>query len=140
MANVMYNAAKGSLNSNPWATGTWRVLLATSSYAINIDSHVFVSAVTNELSGGNYVRKDLTNTRTVDNTNDRCDYLSDNVTWTAVTAAAGAPAFAIVYKFVTNDADSLLICQLDAVATFNGGDFTIKWDGQASNGTVFRLT
>lgn len=140
MSNVMYNAAKGSLNANDWTSGTWKVLLTTSSYAINIDTHVFVSAVTNELSGGSYVRKTLTTSRTVDNTNDRCDYLADNVTWTAVTAAAGAPAYAIVFKFVTNDADSLLICQLDAVATFNGGDFTIKFDGQASNGTVFRLT
>ena len=141
MASLIYNNAKmlignGTLN---WTSGTYRIALVTSTYTPDIDNHVYVSSITNELTGGNYVRKDTTNrTITVDSANDRADYKADNITWTAINA--GTVGAAILYKFNTNDADSQLIAYIDLTDTVtNGGDFTIKWEGQASNGRIFSI-
>jgi hypothetical protein len=142
MASSIYNNAKFAVNANGWTSGTWRVLLVNATYSPNIDTHVFVSAVTNELAGGTYVRKDLAGQAVaVDNANDRADYKADNVTWTALAAGGATAAAAVVYKFVTNDADSILIAYVDFpdVVT-NGFDLTVKWDGAASNGRVFSIT
>jgi hypothetical protein len=51
--NAKEQFARGAVN---WASDDIRCLLTTSSYTPDIDSHDFVSSVTNELSGGNYVR------------------------------------------------------------------------------------
>jgi hypothetical protein len=124
--------------TSDWDAGgqTYNVLLASTSYTPDKD-HQFVSSVTNELSGGGYVRKTTANrAATRDTTNDRVDLKADNITWTALT---GAPRYAIVFKQVTNDADSRLIACIDLTAqSLAGVDFTIKWDGQASNGTIIR--
>jgi len=145
MASLIYTNATKLIGDGTvdWDNGghTYRVLLVTPTYSIDVDGHVFVSHITNELSGTGYVRKDLANRAvTVDNANNRSDYKADNVTWTAITAANATAALAIVFKFVTNDADSPLIAAIDFPDTImNGGDFQLKWDGQASNGTLFRL-
>jgi len=137
----MYNRAKARDATFDWSAGgqTFRVLLVTSSYAPNVD-HDFVSdVVANEIAGGGYVRKDVT-TRTVtyDDANDRVDHNGDNITWTALTNTF---RYAIVYRFVTVDADSTLIEYVDLGAqSLTAQDFTIKWNAAASNGTVFRGT
>jgi hypothetical protein len=144
MANLIYNNAKKIIGdgSIDWDAGgqTFRVLLTTAAYTPDIDAHVFVSSITNELSGGAYVRKDIVNRAvTVDNANDRADYKGDNVTWTALNA--GTAAWCVLFKLVTNDADSLLIAALDIPDTLtNGTDFTLRWDSQASNGALFRIS
>jgi hypothetical protein len=144
MANLVYNNAKKIIGDGTidWdaAGQTFRLLLTTAAYTPDIDAHVFVSSVTNEHSGGAYVRKDVLNRSVVlDLTNDRADYKADNVTWTAINS--GLAAWAILFKLVTNDADSLLIAAIDIPdTTFNGTDFTIRWDSQASNGAVFRVS
>lgn len=140
MASIWYNSGKadvlkGDIDLN---ADDIRVLLATASYTPDPD-HDFVNDITNELSGGNYVRKALANESVaVDNANDRADFKADNVTWTALT---GAPRYAIYFKQVTSDADHrLLVCNDLGAQSVAGVDFTIKHDGQASNGAVARLT
>lgn len=139
-----YNNAKKLLGNGSidWASvgQTFRVLLASSSYVPDIDAHVFVSSVTNELSGGGYSRKDIVNRSIViDTTTDRADYKGDNVTWTSL--SVGAVAWVILFKLVTNDSDSLLIAAFDITGTnTNGLDFILRWDAQALNGTVFRVS
>jgi hypothetical protein len=143
VANQTYNNAKKLIGDGTfdWDAGgqTYKCLLTTSSYTPNIDTHVFVSDVTNELTGGGYVRKTLaTRTVTVDNTNDRADYKADNPVWTGLT---GSPALLVVYKEVTTDADSPLICVLDIPdQVLTSADFTVKFDAQATNGSVFRVS
>jgi hypothetical protein len=145
MASAVYNNAKelfanGGLD---WNTDDMRCLLVTSSYSPNIDTHVFVSDVTNELSGGGYVRKTLTGeTVTQNNTDDRADLSADNVTWTALGAAAGTPAKAIIFKFVSVDGDSPIVGHVDLTSppTPNGGDYTVKWNNGSTSGDIFRLT
>jgi hypothetical protein len=143
MADLTYTNFSHGLSTAvynwPTAAGqTYRVLLATTSYVPDQDNHIFVSSVTNELSGGGYVRKDITNrTASKDNANNRTDWLADCPTWTAIT---GTWRWAVVYKLVTNDADSLLIRAIDLTAvTSSGGDYLLRWDGQTSNGAVIRV-
>ena len=140
MANIIYNNAKSALNAYPWTSGTWKILLTTSSYTPDIDAHVYVSDVTNELVGTGYVRKTLAGQAvSIDTGNDRADFKANNVTWTAI--QAGTAAKAIVYRFVTVDGDSPIIACLDITpATItNGGDFTLEWDGQLVNGRLFSI-
>lgn len=143
MASRYYNTglrrvSAGDIN---WTTDDIRCLLVTSSYTPNQDTHEFVSDITNELSGGNYVRKTLANkTAAEDDASDRVDLGADNVTWTALEAVAGTPAYAIIYKHVTVDADSQLIGWIEFTTppAPNGGDWTAKWNNGASSGAIFR--
>ena len=140
MANIIYNNAKSALNAYPWTSDTWKILLTTSSYTPDIDAHVYVSDVTNELVGTGYVRKTLAGQAvSIDTGNDRADFKANNVTWTAIQADTAAKA--IVYRFVTVDGDSPIIACLDITpATItNGGDFTLEWDGQLVNGRLFSI-
>ncbi len=143
MASVVYNSAKKNVGDGYLAwdslTSTFRGLLVNASYTPDIDTHIYVSSITNELSGGGYVRKDIVGrTVSVDTGNDRADFNADNITWTAI--SGGTAAGLIIYKFVTADADSQLIAYIDFTDTvLNGGDFTLKFNNAASNGTVFRI-
>jgi hypothetical protein len=143
MASVIFNNAKKLLGDGTinWPANTIRVALVTTAYTPDIDAHLYVSSITNELSGTGYSRKDLANKSVVvDNANDRADYKADNVTWTAISASGATAGAAVVYKFGTVDGDSPLIAYVDITDTImNGGDFTIKWDNQASNGAVIRV-
>lgn len=138
MSSGIYNKAKGLEGVFDWDAGgdTYRVLLVTSTYTPNPD-HVFVSDITNELSGGSYARQDLGGRAiSIDNVNDRVDHNATNVTFTI----AGSPKYAIVYKFITNDAASPLVCWIDLGSVTLTGDLTVKWNGGALSGTVFRGT
>lgn len=123
-----------------WVDDDIRCLLTTSSFSPNQDTLDFVDDVTNELSGGNYVRKSLTTTTVQDDANDRAELGATNVTWTALGAAAGTPARAIIFKFVSTDADSPVLGWVDLTTppAPNGGDYTVKWNNGATDGTIFR--
>jgi hypothetical protein len=148
MASVVYNNFKSAINANDWTAGTFKVLLAASSYVPNIDTHVFVADVTGELSGGTYARQTIANrTRSVDNANDRCDYLADNNAFAGLnTTGATTLRWAVVFKQVTNDADSILVAAVQLTVDVNVPaspatiDFTCKWNNGATNGAVFRAT
>jgi len=141
MASVIYNNAKkligdGTIN---WTTGTYRIALVGTTYTPDVDAHIYLSSVTNEITGTGYLRKDTTNRAIViDTANDRADYKADNITWTAI--SAGTIGGAVLYKLGTVDGDSPLLAYIDLTDTVtNGGDFTIKWDGQSSNGRIFSI-
>jgi len=143
MVSTIYNNAKnligeGSITWDSLAQ-TYQILLVNASYVPNIDTDLYVSSVTNELTGGNYVRKTLTGrTATTDTGNDRCDFKADNVTWSAI--SAGTAAAAVLFKFVSSDSDSPLIAYISFTSTVtNGGDLTLKWDGQLTNGRLFSI-
>lgn len=143
MANVAYNAAK-KMSNFAWATDTICVALVKSTFTVNID-HDFLSDTNiagNELSGGNYVRKVLANkTVTVNDTNDNTEYDADDVTWTALQAAAGAAVGALFYKRVgaddTTPADDIPLFFMDFTVTGNGGDVVMRFSQSPS--AVFTL-
>lgn len=138
MATV-YNIAKARLIDGriDLDTDDIRVMLVTSSYVVNAD-HDFVTDITNELSGTNYVRKSLANKSvTLDDTNDRSYFDADDVVWTDL-GPAGTAAAAVLFKWVTADADSPLLSYhaLTPTVITNGGTVTVQW---SANG-IFRVS
>jgi hypothetical protein len=134
----MYELSGGG--AGDWDAGgqTYRVLLVTSAYTFDRD-HDFVADLTSELSGGGYARQDLTGRATaLNDTADQVEYSADNVSFTLT---AQAPAAAIVYRFVSSDADSPLVayCTFTAPGTVTG-TFTVRWSGGASGGILFTGT
>lgn len=150
MASFVTNRAKAGFANGEldWDTNTIKVMLVTAANDATVDDDFIGAIVTlGELSGTGYTAgfgqsgRHTLATRSVeqDETNDWANLKADNETWTAINA--GTAAACLIVKEVTNDADSILLAKLEFTAVVtNGGDFTIKWDNQASNGTVLRLT
>lgn len=129
--NVIYNRAKFLLATGALdlVTNDIRVLLTTSTYVPNPD-HNFVSDVTNELVGAGYARQALAGkTVTEDDANDLAYFDADDATWLGINA--GTAARIVIFKFVTNDADSPLVASLDLLPSVltNGNDMTVVWAG-----------
>lgn len=118
-----------------YAANTIKVMLLGTGYTPNKD-HVFVSdVVASELSGTGYTggfggsgRKTLASKTIGKNDSTDKAYLdAADVTWTAINA--GTIGFAVVFKEITSDAASPVICNVDlADIVTNGGDVTIAWD------------
>lgn len=146
MASNVYNSAEELLHNGglDWDTSTSiKVMLVTSSYTPNKDHQYVSDVVAAELSGTGYTggyggsgRKALA-ARAVnkDNASDqvRMDDTAD-VTWTAINA--GTPAYAIVFREITSDAASPVICccEITSPVATNGGDYTLQW---ATNGIFY---
>ncbi len=130
---ALYNRGKKIMSDGSsvvWTSTDVRVLLVTSGYTFDVD-HNTVSQITNELSGGNYVRKSIASpTMTEDDTDNRMEFDAADITWTALGAAAGTPAAAIVYKYNAADASAELIAYVPLTSPFvpNGGDYSVVWD------------
>lgn len=141
-SNVYTNATKlfgdGDVD---WLVDTIRVMLMKSSFTPDLDVNIFVADISaDELSVSGYARQTLANKfSTKDNANNRTDYGADNPVFTSL-AAGQTVGWAVIFKLVTNDADSPVICVLDGtdVAT-NGGTITLRFNGTAGSGITFRL-
>lgn len=132
MANIVFNSfkrdiANGSIDLD---TDTIKVMLVTSSYTPNQDSHSKRSDVTNEVTGTGYSAggASLANkTVTQDNTNNKGVFDADNITWSTSTITARG---AVLYKSRggASSADEL-ICYIDFGSDYSSssGDFTITF-------------
>lgn len=131
MATTVYNRGLDELRD--WTSDTIRGLLVTASYTPNKD-HDFVSDVSSfELSGTGYARPTLSGkTRTLSDVTDRITYDADDPDFGPIIVGETA-RYMILYKFVTNDADSILLAcyDLGAVAT-NGADFVVVFDADGA--------
>lgn len=136
MAATMYNRGIYDVISQAlWIAATdHRMLLLNNAgaYSFNVDDD-FVSDLTpgsNESVGTGYARKTIDNqSATIDDTGDQVKCDADDV---AVYTGAdfGTVQAAVVFRFVTVDADSPLICYLDGASfpvVTNGGDLTIQF-------------
>lgn len=112
---------------------TLKVVLVTSSYSPDIDSHTQYSHITNQVTGDGYTAGGATlgsQAVTTDTVNDKGVFDAADVTWSDSTITARG---AIVYKYVDNagsPADtSPLICYFDFTEdkVSSSGDFTIQW-------------
>ena len=116
MASVFYNnyfeeLGKGNIN---YSSNTFKLMLVTTSYTPDADTHAFRSDVTGEASGANYTTGGQTVdtvTLTQDNTNNRAvvdfaDEVFSNITVTNVDGA-------ILYKSTGVAATDVLICYID---------------------------
>lgn len=134
-ANVVYNSFKGKImdGSIDLDTDTIKVVLVTSSYTPDIDSHTQYSHITNQVVGDGYTAGGATlgsAAVSVNTTDDRGEFDAADVTWSNSTITARG---AILYKYVDNagsPADtSPLICYFDFTEdkVSSNGDFTIQW-------------
>lgn len=142
MANVLYTRGKAVIGgANGWLAGTYKVMLVQGSYTPDPNNHHFVSDVTGELSGGGYARQILSGyTISEDDVNGRADYIANNPTFTALSSTQ-TYRWAIVFRFGTTDADSELVCALDAgsISLVNVISHTLQWDGQSTAGRVYSI-
>lgn len=99
MASLNYNSfledlARGAINMD---TDTFKVMLVTSAYTENKDTHTKRSDITNEVTGTGYTAGGVTCTVTVtkDTTNDRLDITLGAVSWPSSTITARK---AVYYK------------------------------------------
>lgn len=105
-----------------WASDTIKIRLVASSVTPNKDD--------TSMTGYTAIGTDQTlgsKTFTEDTANDRIVYDAADPTWTAV-AGGSTVGWAVVYKFVVNDAGSTPICVIDVADTAtNGGDISITF-------------
>lgn len=99
MPSLIYNSAvrDAAIGSIDFDADTFRVMLVTSTYAPNKDTHTKRSDVTDEVSGTGYTAGggSTTATVTLDTANDRVDVSFSSVTFTTATITARA---AVIYK------------------------------------------
>lgn len=128
MAGFVFNEGAESLQDNSivWASATIRVrpLTAAAEAAVSKDATV--------MTGLGTTGYDVTvtgKTRTKDTTLDRIVYDFDNFAFPAVAGAVGAIDHFLVFRFVTNDADSVPIAKIAMTSvTPNGGDINVTVD------------
>lgn len=104
-----------------------------STYVYDPDDN-FVADISGELTDGSYSRQTLGNKGvTEDDTNDEAVMTADPVDFGALTNET--PAGIVLFKFVTNDADSPLISFSDAGfgATANGAGYVVNGEGGSDN-------
>lgn len=128
MASLIYNACldnavRGLIDFD---TDTFKVMLTTSTYAPNKDTHLDRADVTNEVSGTGYTAGGNTATVTVtkDDANDRIDISLGGTTWPASTITA---RYAAYYKSTGTAANDLLVAVIDfgSDVTSTAGTFTL---------------
>ena len=87
-----------------------------------------------ECDGANYVRKALAaQVVNQDDPNNRAELDAVDITWTALGAGTRQNVGMILYKHVTNDADSIPIAYMDSGGfpfDGNGGDETVHWNAE----------
>jgi hypothetical protein len=132
MANQVYNSFKkdsmvGAFNLS---ADTLKVVLVTSGYTPNIDTHTKYSDITNEVVGVGYTTSGSTLAGVVvsaDLTGDKAILDANDVTWASSTITA---AGAVIFKVNGAAATSPLIGYVDfgGSKSSSNGDFVIQWN------------
>jgi hypothetical protein len=134
MASLIYNSAVDDMarGAIDFDTDTFKVMLVSSAYSPNKDTHDKRDDVTNEVSGTGYTAGGVTSACTVtkDTANDRVTLSFAAVNWASSTITARA---AVIYKSRGGAASSdELVCYVDfgadvssSSATFSLGSSTI---------------
>lgn len=137
--SFVYTPAKTKLLGGllDFDTHDMRVLLVmTNTTADTEQDDEFVGTIVtlDEMDGANYVRKALASEAiNEDAANNRAEFDAADVTWTALGAGTRQVAGAVLYRHVTNDADSPIIAYIDTGGfpfTASGTDVTITWNAE----------
>jgi hypothetical protein len=134
MASLIFNAAVRFIATGAidFDTDTFKMMLVTSAYTPNKDTHDFRNDVTNEVTGTGYTAGGATITATVgavDTANDRVDVTFSDPTWvdSEITARAG-----VIYKSRggASSADELVAyVDFGADIVSSGGVFEVTFTG-----------
>lgn len=130
MASIIYNSfwrdlATGAIDLD---TDTFKVMLVTSTYSENKDTHTKRSDITNEVTGTGYTAGGASTTATVaavDTANDRVDTTIGAASWTSSTITARKQ---IIYKSRggASSADELVAC-IDNGSDLISSSGTFAW-------------
>jgi hypothetical protein len=125
MASLIYGVQLYNVVNAYYGSGSFKLMLVTSSYVPNEDTHAFRSDVTNEVTGTGYSSggNAITPTVTHNTASNNVTVAWSTVTWASstITAAAG-----VVYK-VIGSAGTDTICQyvdFSGNISSTGGTFT----------------
>ena len=141
MASKIYGSlvTKAFNKEVDYDTDVIKVMLCTSVYAPNQDTHVYKSDVTNEVTGTGYTATGsalTTKTVTYDAATNVTILDADDVTWAASTITA---RYAVIYDASpATDATRPLLGYVDfgSDQASTAGNFTITWDATG----IFRFT
>ncbi len=120
MPTTLYNRGLDELRN--FTSDTFEALLINDAGYVPNPDHDYVADLTpgtNEIAGAGYSRQALgTKTRTIDDTNNRITYDCADLDFGSIVAGENVTGM-VVYRLVTNDADSILIAHypLGTVAT-----------------------
>jgi len=115
----------GSIN---WTVDTFKMLLVDTNYIFDPRAHEFVAGVSgNEIAHASYARQTLAGLTFADH-NDGTLWDANDVVFATLAAAAGNLGGFIIYKFITNDASSPLVCwgEMDPVGVPNDNNLTVQ--------------
>jgi hypothetical protein len=130
MTDTTYNEYKKNLAdaAENWPSADYRALLLVGAVTINPD-HDFVAGVlaaNTEATDASYARVALgSKTNTLDDTNDRANLDAATIDFTTLDLTT--PTAMVVFRQVTNDADSPAVAVYDSNfgATANGAGYTV---------------
>lgn len=128
MASLIYNSALNDMATGAidFYTDSFKIILVTSSYTPNKDTHTKRSDVTNEISGTGYTSGGVSTAVTVtnDTANDRIDINFADVSWASATLTAAA---AVIYKTTGTASTDNLVAYLDFAGNVisTNGTFTV---------------
>jgi len=128
MASLIYNSALNDMATGAidFDTNSFKIILVTSSYTPNKDTHTKRSDVTNEISGTGYTSGGVSTAVTVtnDTANDRIDINFADVSWASATLTAAA---AVIYKSTGTASTDNLVAYLDFAGNVisTNGTFTV---------------
>jgi hypothetical protein len=128
MASLIYNSAVDDMarGAIDFDTDTFKVMLVSSAYSPNKDTHDKRDDVTNEVSGTGYTAGGVTSACTVtkDTANDRVTLSFAAVNWASSTITARA---AVIYKSRGGAASSdELVCYVDFGADVSSSSATFS--------------
>ncbi len=137
--NIFGGATEPESRKIDWLTDTIKVMLCTSDYTPNQDTHAFKTDVTNEVTGTGYTVGGATlasKTLTYDGPTNKAKLDAADVSWPNSTITA---RYAVVYDATpTADADKPLLGYVnfgEDKAT-NNGEFKIQWHADG----IFNIT
>lgn len=129
----VYGLAQTSLVNKliDWDTDTIKVMLCTSTYTPNQDTHQFKSDVTNEVTGTGYTATGNTLTSCTTTYTSASNLLTLDAADTSWTTSTITARYAVIYDASpATDATRPLIAYVDfgADVISSGGTFSITWD------------
>jgi hypothetical protein len=130
MASLIYNSfwddvIRGIIDVD---AVTVKVMLVTSSYAENKDTHTKRSDVTNEVSGAGYTAGGVTSAVTVtkDTANDRVDIALGQVSWSNSTITARKAVYYVSRGGAASADELIAVNDFGSDVVSSGGTFTLN--------------
>lgn len=147
MADFLFNVAKGPFinwASPPGSSVMRLALLETALVEATVQDADTESAVTiDELDDASYSRGTFTPSKTVDDTNNRVDYLGTQVTFSALAGGETATNCLVIYDpdGTNTNTTNVPVAHLDLSSSVvtNGGDVVVKFNN-ANPGAIIRST